>query len=199
MVGEEAPMNYLRPFSEPPPSQPVYTQAQLKKMATMGEEPEDAPGDEEKSVRQQSLAEDNEDEAAARERVEREAAMAAAQKAEGTVHLDDQYAQVQNAPGPLYPPTHKGTDLDVIQFGDYPADYGPHTAVRLRSQDTIVPVKLVQMSTYPIIPMQDEEGVSEHVRGEPGKPITANVLFGKALRENGLGDGVCLSSCSVCV
>ena len=87
----------------------------------------------------------------------------------------------------------------MIQFGDYPADYGPHTAVRLRSQDTIVPVKLVQMSTYPIIPMQDEEGVSEHVRGEPGKPITANVLFGKALRENGLGDGVCLSSCSVCV
>ena len=38
MVGEEPPMNYLRPFSEPPPSQPVYTQAQLKKMATMGEE-----------------------------------------------------------------------------------------------------------------------------------------------------------------
>ena len=36
--GEEPPMNSLRPFSEPPPSQPVYTQAQLKKMATMGEE-----------------------------------------------------------------------------------------------------------------------------------------------------------------
>lgn len=30
-------MNFLRPFSEPPPPQPVYTQAQLKKMATMGE------------------------------------------------------------------------------------------------------------------------------------------------------------------
>ena len=36
MVGEEPPMNFLRPFSEPPPAQPVYTQAQLKKMATMG-------------------------------------------------------------------------------------------------------------------------------------------------------------------
>lgn len=188
MVGEEPPMNFLRPFSEPPPAQPVYTQAQLKKMATMGEEG-DGGGAADKSVRQQSLAEEGDDEAQAREDVEREAAMAAAQKAEGTVHLDDQYAQVENAPGPLYPPTHSGTDLDVIQFGDYPADYGPHTAVRLRSQDTIVPVKLVQMSTYPIIPMQDEEGVSEHVHGDPGKPITANVLFGKALRENGLGDG----------
>jgi len=93
--------------------------------------------------------------------------------------MDDQYAVVENAPGPLYPPTHKGQDLDVIQFGDYPADYGPHTAVRLRSQDTIVPVKMVQMSTYPMITMQDEEGVSEHVHGEPGKPITANVLFGR--------------------
>ena len=150
-----------------------------------GEEGEAA----EKSVRQQSLAEEGEDEEKAKEDVEREAAKAAAQKAEGTVHLDDQYAVVENAPGPLYPPTHSGSDLDVIQFGDYPADYGPHTAVRLRSQDTMVPVKMVQMSTYPIIPMQDEEGVSEHVHGEPGKPVTANVLFGKALRENGLGDG----------
>ena len=141
----------------------------------------DGGGAADKSVRQQSLAEEGDDEAQAREDVEREAAMAAAQKAEGTVHLDDQYAQVENAPGPLYPPTHSGTDLDVIQFGDYPADYGPHTAVRLRSQDTIVPVKLVQMSTYPIIPMQDEEGVSEHVHGDPGKPITANVLFGACL------------------
>lgn len=180
-------MGMLRPFSEPPAPQPVYTQAQLKKMATMGEEGEG--GNEDKSVRSQSLAEEGEDEDTARDEVEREAAKAAAQKAEGTVHLDDQYAQVENAPGPLYPPTHKGQDLDVIQFGDYPADYGPHTAVRLRSQDTMVPVKMVQMSVYPIIPMQDEEGVSEHVHGEPGKPITANILFGKALRENGLGDG----------
>jgi hypothetical protein len=65
-----------------------------RKLLLTGEEPENAPGDQEKSVRQQSLAEDDEDEAAARERVEREAAMVAAQKAEGTVHLDDQYAQV---------------------------------------------------------------------------------------------------------
>jgi len=186
MVGEEPPMNFLRPFSEPPPPQPVYTQAQLKKMATMGEE---GGGTATKSIRQQSLAEEGEDEDQARDEVEREAAKAAAQKAEGTVHMDDQYAQVENAPGPLYPPTHKGQDLDVIQFGDYPADYGPHTAMRLRSQDTIVPVKMVQMSTYPMITMQDEEGVSEHEHGEPGKPVTANVLFGKALRENGLGDG----------
>ena len=191
MVGEEPPMGMLRPFSEPAPAQPVYTQDQLKAMATMGEEPgaTDEPT-EEKSVRQQSLAEESADkEAAEREEVEREAAKAAAQKAEGTVHLDDQYAVVANAPGPLYPPTHSGQDLDVLQFGDYPADYGPHTAVRLRAQDTIVPVKMVQMSTYPIISMQDEEGVSEHAHGEPGKPVTANVLFGKALRENGLGDG----------
>ena len=191
MVGEEPPMGMLRPFSEPAPAQPVYTQDQLKAMATMGEEPgaTDEPT-EEKSVRQQSLAEESADEQAAeREEVEREAAKAAAQKAEGTVHLDDQYAVVENAPGPLYPPTHSGQDLDVLQFGDYPADYGPHTAVRLRAQDTIVPVKMVQMSTYPIISMQDEEGVSEHAHGEPGKPVTANVLFGKALRENGLGDG----------
>jgi len=185
MVGEEPPLGMLRPFTEPAPPQAVYSQAQLKKMATMGEEGEA----EEKSVRQQSLAEEGEDEEEAKEDVEREAAKAAAQKAEGTVHLDDQYAVVENAPGPLYPPTHSGSDLDVIQFGDYPADYGPHTAVRLRSQDTIVPVKMVQMSVYPMIPMQDEEGVSEHVHGEPGKPVTANVLFGKALRENGLGDG----------
>ena len=132
-------------------------------------------------MRQQSLAEEGEDENEAREEVEREASKAAAQKSEGTVHLDDQYAQVENAPGPLYPPTHKGQDLDVIQFGDYPSDYGPHTAVRLRSQDTMVPVKMVQMSTYPIIDMQDEEGVSEHEHGDPGKPITANVLFGAPL------------------
>lgn len=139
---------------------------------------EEGGGTATKSIRQQSLAEEGEDEDQARDEVEREAAKAAAQKAEGTVHMDDQYAQVENAPGPLYPPTHKGQDLDVIQFGDYPADYGPHTAMRLRSQDTIVPVKMVQMSTYPMITMQDEEGVSEHEHGEPGKPVTANVLFG---------------------
>jgi len=40
-----------------------------------------------------------------------------------------------------------------------------------------------------MINMQDEEGVSEHAHGEPGKPITANILFAKALRDNGLGDG----------
>jgi hypothetical protein len=37
MVGEEPPLGMLRPFSEPAPPQPVYTQEQLKKMATMGE------------------------------------------------------------------------------------------------------------------------------------------------------------------
>lgn len=37
MVGEEPPLGMLRPFSEPAPPQPVYSQAQLKKMATMGE------------------------------------------------------------------------------------------------------------------------------------------------------------------
>jgi hypothetical protein len=143
-----------------------------------------------KSVRQQILAEEGADEDQAREEVEREAAKAAAQKAEGTVHLDDQYAVVENAPGPLYPPTHKGQDLDVLQFGDYPADYGPHTAVRLRGQDTMVPVKQVQMSTFPIINMQDEEGVSEHVHGEPGKPVTANVLFGTTSHSRSLGFGL---------
>lgn len=192
MVGEEAPMNYLRPFTEPEAPAPVYSQAQLKQMATMSVDGEDEGGEDKAptvQLRQQVLAEEAEDEDEAREKVEREASRAAAQKAVGVVHLDDQYAQVENAPGPLYPPTHKGQDLDVIQFGDYPADYGPHTALRLRSQDTIVPVKLVQMSTYPMINMQDEEGVSEHAHGEPGKPITANILFAKALRDNGLGDG----------
>ena len=42
-------------------------------------------------------------------------------------------------------------------------DYGPHTYARLRSQDTIVPVKLVQMSTYPIIPMQVSLSLSLYV------------------------------------
>ena len=39
MVGEEPPMGMLRPFSEPAPAQPVYTQDQLKAMATMGKSP----------------------------------------------------------------------------------------------------------------------------------------------------------------
>lgn len=53
---------------------------------------------------------------------------------------------VDTYPDVRYPPTHGGQDLDVLQFGDYPADYGSHTSARLQKQDTIVPVNMVQMS-----------------------------------------------------
>ncbi len=42
--------------------------------------------------------------------------------------------QVVNAVAPRYPPTHAGADLDVIQFGDYPTDFGDKTSRRMRNQ-----------------------------------------------------------------
>ena len=112
-----------------------------------------------------------------------------AQVAGGTVHKDDRYTDVENAPGPDYPPTHQGQDLDVIQFGDYPVDTGARTSKRLRGQDTIIPTEDVEMSTYPMLGLQDAQGISDHAEDEGSKPVTANTLFAKALRDNGLGDG----------
>uniref|UniRef100_A0A7S0HJB0 Uncharacterized protein n=1 Tax=Hanusia phi TaxID=3032 RepID=A0A7S0HJB0_9CRYP len=189
MVGQEPPLGILRPFTAPAPSEPVYTAAQLREMATAGLSESAAT----KSIKLQSLAEHESDEKEAIEEAEEKASAAASQKEAKFAHVDDEYAQVENAPGPLYPPTHGGQDLDVLQFGDYPADYGSHTSERLQKQDTIVPVNMVQMSMYPIIGpagMQDAAGLNDHETGTPGKPITANLLFGKTLRTNGLGDGV---------
>ena len=76
----------------------------------------------------------------------RQAVIAASQKEGGTMHVDDNYVPLENNPGPRYPPTHNGQDLDVLQYGDFPTDQGSHTSKRLRNQDTIVPVNLVQMS-----------------------------------------------------
>lgn len=112
-----------------------------------------------------------------------------AQVAGGTVHKDDRYAAVENAPGPNYPPTHQGQDLDVIQFGDYPVDTGARTSKRLRGQDTIIPTEDVEMSTYPLLGLQDAQGISDHAEDAGDKPVTANTLFARALRDNGLGDG----------
>ena len=80
------------------------------------------------------------------EKFSREAVIAASQMEGGTMHVDDNYVPLENNPGPRYPPTHSGQDLDVLQYGDYPTDQGSHTSKRLRNQDTIVPVNLVQMS-----------------------------------------------------
>jgi len=105
------------------------------------------------------------------------------------MHVDDNYVPLENNPGPRYPPTHNGQDLDVLQYGEYPTDQGSHTSKRLRNQDTIVPVNLVQMSMFPLMNLQDAGGVNDHDKGEPGRPMTANIMFGKALEANGLGDG----------
>jgi len=189
MQGEEPSLGVLRPFEQAPAPAPVYTPDQLKAIATAGLDDDDEKGNSEKALTAQSLAQTEGEEGEAGGDVSKEAVIAAAQKEGASVHKDDSYMLVQNAPGPRYPPTHEGQDLDVVQFGDYPADYGSHTAKRLRSQDTIVPVNRVQMSMYPVLNLQDSRGVSDHETGEPGKPVTANLLFGKALHENGLGDG----------
>lgn len=92
--------------------------------------------------------EDGEDgeEGQTEEEASRAAVIAASQKEGGSMHVDDNYVPLENNPGPRYPPTHNGQDLDVLQYGEYPTDQGSHTSKRLRNQDTIVPVNLVQMS-----------------------------------------------------
>ena len=181
-------MGFLRPFSEPAPPPHVFTPEQLRRMATKGLK-EDAEGDAEDKASMQTLAGEDGEVSEEEEQASQAAVIAAAQKEGGTLHKDDNYVPLENAPGPRYPPTHDGQDLDVIQYGDYPADYGSHTSKRLRNQDTIVPVTSVQMSMFPLLNLQDGGGINDHDQGEPGKPITANIMFGKTLEENGLGDG----------
>jgi len=201
MTGQEASLGILRPFTEAPPPPPVFTSAQLKRIAEgeMGPngQPAEPPGGAKKAPLM-SLAAAGAPGApgapdAPPEPLEADWPLVKkiAQKPGAKVHLDDLYTQVVNALAPRYPPTHGGADLDVIQFGDYPTDFGDKTARRIRNQDTIVPIREVQMAEYPILNLQDERGIFDHeaVAGPPGEPMTANKLFAKALVKNGLGDG----------
>eukprot|EP00281_Chroomonas_sp_CCMP1168_P035656 CAMPEP_0206250854 /NCGR_PEP_ID=MMETSP0047_2-20121206/21703_1 /ASSEMBLY_ACC=CAM_ASM_000192 /TAXON_ID=195065 /ORGANISM="Chroomonas mesostigmatica_cf, Strain CCMP1168" /LENGTH=319 /DNA_ID=CAMNT_0053676749 /DNA_START=25 /DNA_END=985 /DNA_ORIENTATION=- len=166
MNGAEPSFGVLRPFSEPAPPPKVYTPKQLKAMATRGR--------------------------AAGEEVDDGDAGLTAQSGEAVVHKDDRYIGVEQAPGPDYPPTHGGQDLDVLQFGEYPVDTGSHTSKRLQKQDTIVPTRDVQMSTYPLMGLQDAQGISDHKdwhNKAAREPYTANIMFARALQRNGLGDG----------
>lgn len=221
MCVQEPSFGVLRPFTEAAPPPPVYTPAQLKKMATAGlpEPGEEGEGKEGKGEAGEKAVGGSQQLAFARNKMGGVQSLAAgggpaeeaggagaepevegpagdepavpqsAQVAGGTVHKDDRYADVENAPGPDYPPTHRGQDLDVIQFGDYPVDTGARTSKRLRGQDTIIPTEDVEMSTYPLLGLQDAQGISDHAEDEGSKPVTANTLFAKALRDNGLGDG----------
>eukprot|EP00286_Rhodomonas_abbreviata_P022920 CAMPEP_0181315808 /NCGR_PEP_ID=MMETSP1101-20121128/15568_1 /TAXON_ID=46948 /ORGANISM="Rhodomonas abbreviata, Strain Caron Lab Isolate" /LENGTH=336 /DNA_ID=CAMNT_0023423031 /DNA_START=11 /DNA_END=1021 /DNA_ORIENTATION=- len=194
MVGEEPSLGVLRPFSETTAPKQVYTPQQLKRIATEGIEEgsvstkgvkggqilADANGDSEEAEHAEEEEMENPSQAAV---------IAAAQREGAGLHKDDAYVDIEHAPGPRYPPTHSGQDLDVLQYGEYPVDTGSHTSKRLRAQDTIVPIGMVQMSQYPILGLQDSMGVSDHSTTSPDAPLTANLLFGKALRNNGLGDG----------
>lgn len=200
MVGEEPSLGVLRPFSETAEPRQTYSQAQLKAIATEGlsdggDEEGQTASEKQMNVKNgMILAASGGEEGAAEEEEEvenpsRAAVMAAAQREGAGLHKDDAYVEVAHAPGPRYPPTHGQQDLDVLQYGSYPVDIGDHTSKRLRAQDTIVPIDMVQMSQYPILGLQDSMGVSDHSSSSPDAPLTANLLFGKALRQNGLGDG----------
>mmetsp|Transcript_3516 Transcript_3516/g.10227 ORF Transcript_3516/g.10227 Transcript_3516/m.10227 type:complete len:259 (-) Transcript_3516:392-1168(-) len=200
MTGQEPSLGVLRPFTEAPPPPPVFTAAQLKKIAEgqLGPDgqpvppaaPAAAPGAKKAALTSLAAAEGKP--GGPNPPLEKDWPLArqVAQKPGAMVHLDDQYTTVVNAVAPRYPATHGGADLDVIQFGDYPTDYGVRVPRRMRNQDTIVPIREVQMAEYPILNLQDERGIYDHAeQGPPGEPLTSNKMFAKALVTNGLGDG----------
>jgi len=197
MTGQESSLGILRPFTEAPLPPPVFTSAQLKRIAEgeMGPngKPAAPPGAKKAPLMSLAAAVPGAPGEPPREPLEADWPLVkkVAQKPGAKIHLDDLYTKVVNAVAPRYPPTHAGADLDVIQFGDYPTDYGDKTSRRMRNQDTIVPIREVQMAEYPVLNLQDERGIYDHeaVSGPPGEPMTANKLFAKALVKNGLGDG----------